>query len=187
MIRRCPWCGEDALYVAYHDTEWGVPVHEDRRHFEFLVLESAQAGLSWLTILRKRERYRQLYLGFDPAAVAAFGPEQVEGMLADAGIVRNRRKIESSIENARRFLEVQRRYGSFDRYLWSFVDGAPVVNAWQRLDQVPATTELSDRVAADLRGRGFRFVGSTIIYAHLQAVGLVNDHLVSCFRYGELT
>jgi DNA-3-methyladenine glycosylase I len=167
----------------YHDEEWGVPVHDERKHFEFLVLEGAQAGLSWSTILRKREGYRAAYRGFDPAAVARFNTQSVARLLADPRIVRNRLKIESSIGNARCFLKVQEQFGSFDRYLWGFVDGKPVVNRWTELSQIPASTPLSDRVSSDLRKRGFRFVGTTIVYAHLQAVGVVNDHLVSCFRH----
>jgi DNA-3-methyladenine glycosylase I len=183
---RCPWSEGSALYRRYHDEEWGVPVHDDRKHFEFLVLESAQAGLSWSTILNKRESYRIAYRDFDPQIVARFGARDVERLLKDTGIVRNRLKIESSINNAGRFLEVQREFGSFDSYLWGFVGGVPMANHWQALSDIPARTELSDRVSKDLKNRGFRFIGSTIIYAHLQAVGLVNDHLVSCFRYGEL-
>jgi DNA-3-methyladenine glycosylase I len=186
-VTRCPWPADSELYRRYHDEEWGTPVHEDRKHFEFLVLESAQAGLSWATILNKRENYRKAYRGFDPAVVARFGPQEVARLLNDAGIVRNRLKIESSINNAKMFLEVQRQFGSFDTYLWGFVGGSPVVNRWKTLSQIPAKTELSDRVSKDLKNRGFRFVGSTIVYAHLQAVGVVNDHLVSCFRYKELT
>lgn len=179
---RCPWCGTDPLYVRYHDREWGVPVHSDRRHFEFLVLEGAQAGLSWLTILRKRQNYRRAYRGFDPARVARFTRRSVDRLLADAGIVRNRAKIESSIANAKCFLAVQREYRSFDRYLWGWVDGRPVMNSWRTLAELPPRTPLSDRISTDLKRRGFRFVGPTVIYAHLQAAGLVNDHLVSCFR-----
>ena len=186
-LERCPWCESTDLYRRYHDLEWGTPVHEETRHFEFLVLESAQAGLSWLTILNKRENYRKAYRGFDPRIVARFSDADVQRLLKDAGIVRNRLKIEASINNARRFLEVQEEWGSFDAYLWGFAGGAPVVNRRETLDEIPATTELSDRVSRDLKKRGVRFVGSTIIYAHLQAVGVVNDHLVSCFRYGELT
>jgi DNA-3-methyladenine glycosylase I len=171
--------------LRYHDEEWGVPVHDDRRHFEFLVLEGAQAGLSWSTILRKREGYREAYRGFDPAAVARFNPKSVARLLADARIVRNRLKIESSIHNARCFRKVQEEFGSFDRYLWGFVDGRPVVNRWTELSQIPPSSPLSDRVSKDLKQRGFRFVGTTIVYAHLQAVGVVNDHLVSCFRHPE--
>lgn len=184
---RCPWCGDDPLYVRYHDEEWGVPNHSDIRHFEFLVLESAQAGLSWRTILGKRENYRKAYDGFDPQRVARYAQPKILELLENAGIVRNRRKIEASVHNAARFLEVLREYGSFDEYLWSFVGHRPVVNAWTELAQIPSRTSLSDRISADLRRRGFRFVGSTIVYSHLQAVGLVNDHLVSCFRYAQLT
>ena len=183
---RCPWCGTDALYVAYHDTEWGVPVHDDTSHFEFLVLEGAQAGLSWSTILRKREAYRRAYRGFDPELVARFGARDVRRLLADSGIVRNRLKIESSVANARRFLEVRKQWGSFDAYIWSFVDSRPVQNRWQKISQVPAVTPLAEKVSRDLKSRGFSFVGPTIIYAHLQAIGVVNDHLVACFRHAEL-
>jgi DNA-3-methyladenine glycosylase I len=167
----------------YHDEEWGVPVHDDRKHFEFLILEGAQAGLSWTTILSKRQGYRAAYRGFDPAVVARFTDKSVARLLADPGIVRNRAKIESSIRNARAFLKVQKEFGSFDRFLWGFVDGKPVAGRWTRLSQIPASTPLSDRISKDLKQRGFSFVGSTIVYAHLQAVGLVNDHLVSCFRH----
>ena len=183
---RCPWCEGSDLYRRYHDEEWGVAVHQDRRHFEFLVLESAQAGLSWLTILKKRENYRRAYRDFDPKVVAGFGSREVERLLGDAGIVRNRLKIESSINNAKRFLEIQEEFGSFDAYLWAFVGGRPVVNRWKTLSEIPANTDLSDRISGDLKARGFRFVGSTIIYAHLQAVGVVNDHLTGCFRHAEL-
>ena len=184
--RRCSWAGDYPPMVQYHDEEWGVPVHDDRKHFEFLVLESAQAGLSWSTILKKRENYRKAYRGFDPQIVARFGARDIERLLKDAGIVRNRLKIESSINNAKRFLEIREEFGSFDAYLWGFVGGSPVVNRRRILSEIPAKTELSDRISKDLKTRGFRFVGSTIIYAHLQAVGVVNDHLVGCFRYGEL-
>ena len=185
-LTRCPWCEGADLYRRYHDEEWGVPVHDDQRHFEFLVLESAQAGLSWSTILKKRENYRKAYRGFDPRVVARFGPRDRERLLNDAGIVRNRLKIESSINNAKRFLEVQEEFGSFDNYLWGFVGGKPLVNKWKTLSEIPAKTDLSDTMSKDMKKRGFRFVGSTIIYAHLQAVGVVNDHLISCYRYGEL-
>jgi DNA-3-methyladenine glycosylase I len=182
---RCPWPSDDPLMLRYHDEEWGVPVHEDRRHFEFLILEGAQAGLSWTTILRKREGYRAAYRDFEPAAVARFTERSVARLLADPRIVRNRAKIASSISNARCFLRVQEQFGSFDRYLWGFVDGKPVVNRWTRLSQIPPRTPLSDRVSGDLKQRGFSFVGTTIVYAHLQAVGVVNDHLVSCFRHPQ--
>jgi DNA-3-methyladenine glycosylase I len=183
---RCPWCGDDPAYVRYHDEEWGVPVHDDRTLFEFLTLEGAQAGLSWSTILRKRDGYRRAFAAFDPQHVAAFDARTIGTLLADPGIVRNRLKIESTVSNARAFLDVQAAFGSFDAYLWGFVDGRPIVNRWQSLAQVPARTDLSDRLSRDLRRRGFRFVGSTIAYAMLQAVGVVNDHLVACFRHAQL-
>lgn len=182
---RCPWA-RSPEEIAYHDTEWGVPVHDELRHFEFLVLEGAQAGLSWLTILRKREGYRRAFAGFDPERVASFGPDDVERLLADPGIVRNRLKVHSAIRNAGHFLQIQKDYGSFDTFLWDFVEGRPVVNTWKEMAQVPATTPLSDRVSRELKKRGFNFVGSTVIYAHLQAVGVVNDHLTSCFRHAPL-
>lgn len=182
-MERCPWPGNDQLYIKYHDEEWGVPVHDDRKHFEFLVLEGAQAGLSWLTILKRRENYREAYDNFDPAKVAKYDAARMAELIANAGIIRNRKKIESSIKNAKCFLEIQKEFGSFDKYIWSFVDFKPVINAWKTLSEIPAKTELSDRISTDLKKRGFSFVGSTIMYAHIQAIGLVNDHLVSCFRY----
>jgi DNA-3-methyladenine glycosylase I len=184
---RCPWCGTDELYVSYHDREWGVPVHDDRRHFEFLILEGAQAGLSWRTILGRREGYRRAFADFDPAAVARFTEADQARLREDSGIIRNRKKIASAVNNAQRFLEVQQEYERFDAYIWRFVDGEPVVNAWRTMDEVPATTETSDALSKDLKSRGFSFVGSTIIYAHMQAIGLVNDHLIDCYRYQELT
>jgi DNA-3-methyladenine glycosylase I len=174
------------VYVAYHDAEWGVPVHDDRRLFEFLILEGAQAGLSWITILKKREAYRRAFAGFDAAAVAGFGEREIARLLADAGIVRNRLKIEAAIGNARRFLDVQAAFGSFDAYIWRFVNGRPIVNRWKTLRQVPASTKESDALSRDLKERGFKFVGSTICYAHMQATGMVNDHLTGCFRHAEL-
>jgi DNA-3-methyladenine glycosylase I len=186
-MERCPWSSSDELMVNYHDTEWGVPVHDDNKHFEFLVLEAAQAGLSWMTVLKKREAFRDVYSGFDPLLAAQYDEEQIERMLNDARIIRNGRKIRSSINNAKRFLEVQREFGRFDDFLWGFVDHKPVVNGWSSPSEIPARTALSDRISKELIRRGFSFVGSTIIYAHLQAAGLVNDHVVSCFRYGELT
>jgi len=185
-MNRCPWCGTDPLYVAYHDTEWGVPVHDDRKHFEFLVLESAQAGLSWLTVLRKRENYRAAYDGFDPWKVAAYDEAKIQALLADPGLIRNRKKIEASVTNARCFLEIQAAFGSFDRYIWQFTDGKPLVNQWEQLSQLPAKTALSDAVAKDMKARGFRFLGTTILYAHLQAIGVINDHLTGCFRHREV-
>jgi DNA-3-methyladenine glycosylase I len=182
-MNRCPWCGNDELYMKYHDEEWGVPVHDDRKHFEFLVLESAQAGLSWLTVLRKRENYRKAYDNFNANKVSEYDELKIEELMQNAGIIRNRRKIEASINNAKRFLEIQKEFGSFDRYIWSFVNNKVVENHWNDIKEVPATSELSDKVSKDLKNRGFKFLGSTIIYAHLQATGLINDHLVGCFKY----
>ena len=182
---RCSWCGTDPLYVAYHDREWGVPVHDDRTWFEFLVLEGAQAGLSWITILRKRENYRKAFADFDVQKVARFTPARIEKLLLDPGIVRNRLKVESTVSNAKAFIAVQKEFGSFDAYMWQWVDGKPVVNRPRTLKDVPAQTELSDRISKDMKKRGFRFVGSTIIYAHLQATGVVNDHVVSCHRHPD--
>jgi DNA-3-methyladenine glycosylase I len=185
-MQRCPWGTADQLYIDYHDHEWGVPVRDDQKQFEFLVLESAQAGLSWHTILKKRENYRVAYDGFDVQKVAAYDDAKIEALMHNAGIVRNRRKITASINNAQRFLEIQQEFGSFCTYLWGFVDNQPVVNHWTEMSQVPANTPLSDAISKDMKKRGFRFLGSTIIYSHLQATGLVNDHLVSCFRWQEL-
>ncbi len=183
---RCSWCGSDPHYTAYHDQEWCVPLHDDRTLFEFLTLEGAQAGLSWITILRKREAYRRAFAGFDPEQVARFGDLKQAELLGDAGIVRNRLKIASTVSNARAFLAVQEEFGSFDSYLWSFVNGTPLQNSWTSLKDVPASTPLSDAISKELKRRGFRFVGSTIIYALMQAVGLVNDHTTDCFRWREL-
>ncbi len=185
-MQRCTWAGAESTYVAYHDEEWGMPVHDERRHFEFLILETQQAGLSWRTILAKREAYRRVFEGFDPEKVARFSAARVEEILLDPGIVRNRRKIEATVRNARAFLAVVQEYGSFDAYIWGFVDGRPVINAWREQGEVPATSPLSDRLSADLKKRGFSFIGSTTIYAHIQAIGMVNDHLVTCFRWKEL-
>lgn len=185
-LTRCPWCGDDPTYVAYHDTEWGVPVHDERRHFEFIVLEGAQAGLSWLTILKRREGYRRCFAGFDPERVARFDEGEVQRLKMDTGIIRNERKIRATIGNAQAFLAVQEKYGSFDHYIWNFFDGRPIVNEFHRMEEVPAETELSRTISKDLKSRGFSFVGPTIIYAHMQATGLVNDHLTSCFRRREL-
>ena len=183
---RCPWAMKSEQEIRYHDEEWGVPCRDDLGQFEFVTLEAAQAGLSWAVILNKREGYRRAFAGFDPVKVAEFTPADVERLVADAGIVRNRLKIEAAINNARRFLEVATRHGSFANYLWDFVDGQPVCNAWTELGQIPATTPLSDKVSKDLKKKGFKFMGSTVVYAHLQATGLVNDHLVSCFCYEEV-
>jgi DNA-3-methyladenine glycosylase I len=183
---RCPWCGDDPLYRQYHDTEWGVPVHDDTKLFEFIMLEGAQAGLSWITILRKREAYRRAFADFDVERVARFGASDVQRLMADAGIVRNRLKIESAIGNARAFIEVQESHGSFDRYIWDWVDGRPIVNTFKTMSDVPALTPLSEKLSKDLKKRGFRFVGPTIVYAHMQATGMVNDHLVGCYRWREV-
>jgi DNA-3-methyladenine glycosylase I len=186
-LSRCPWVDKSKPdYVDYHDEEWGVPVHDDRRMFEFLILEGAQAGLSWYTVLRKREHYRKAYDGFDPRMVARYDADKVARLLADPGIIRNRLKVAASIENARRFLAVQEEFGSFDAYIWRFVDGKPVVNTLRTLADYPATSAESDALSKDLRQRGFKFVGSTICYAHMQATGMVNDHTVDCFRRAEL-
>lgn len=180
---RCDWAGTDPLYVEYHDQEWGVPVMDDRKLFEFLILEGAQAGLSWLTILRKREGYRRAFANFDPKRVARFDEEKVIALLGDPNIVRNRAKVESAVQNARAFLEIQSQFGSFAAYQWQFVDGRPIQNQRQSIKQIPARSEISDALSKDLKKRGFGFVGSTIVYAHMQAVGMVNDHLVSCSRH----
>jgi DNA-3-methyladenine glycosylase I len=186
---RCPWSnvGMDPGYIRYHDEEWGVPVHDDRRIFEFLILEGAQAGLSWSTILRKRAGYREAFTEFDPQLVARFDRRKRERLMKCEGIVRNRLKIESAVTNAKCFLAVQDEFGSFDAYVWSFVGGKPIVNRWREMGQIPAQTAESDALSKDLKQRGFKFVGSTIMYAHMQATGMVNDHLVSCFRYRALT
>ena len=185
--KRCAWVSiDDPLMLQYHDREWGVPVHDDRKHFEFLILEGAQAGLSWTTILRKRENYRKAFDNFDPAKVARFTARRLEKLLQDPGIIRNRLKIESSVKNAKAFLKVQEEFGTFDDYCWRFVNGKPKLNKLTSKQQIPATSPESDAFSKDLKKRGFNFVGSTIIYAHMQAIGMVNDHLTDCFRYREL-
>ena len=181
-MKRCDWVGSEPIYLEYHDTEWGVPLHDDRKLFEFLLLEGAQAGLSWITILRKRENYRKAFADFDPEAVARFNQRSVERLLADPGIVRNRQKVEAANANARAFLAVQEEFGSFDRYVWRFVDGAPLQNRWKTTRDVPAKTRESEAMSVDLSARGFKFVGPTICYAHMQATGMVNDHQLDCFR-----
>lgn len=186
MKKRCGWCGSDPLYVAYHDNEWGVPVHDDRRLLEFLILEGAQAGLSWLTILRKRENYRKAFHAFDCERIARYSQRDVARLLTDPGIVRNRLKIESAIRNAQVALGIRKEYGSLDAFLWRYVDGIPRQNAWKRLAEVPAKTKESDRMSKELKKRGFNFVGSTICYAFMQAVGMVNDHTTECFRYCQI-
>lgn len=185
-MKRCEWCAGSELYTEYHDTEWGVPVFDDQKHFEFLVLESAQAGLSWITILKKRENYRKAYDNFDPTKVARYGAAKKAKLLANAGIVRNRLKIEASITNAQNFLEIQKEFGSFSNYIWGFTGGKPVIGKWKSLEELPAATELSDKISLDLKKRGFKFLGSVIMYSHLQATGIINDHLMGCFRYREI-
>ena len=182
---RCPWCLGFDQYKKYHDEEWGVPVHDDKIHFEFLILEGAQAGLSWSTILKKREGYRKAFADFDPHQVARFSEKKLEKILLDPGIVRNRLKVYAAVSNAKQFLKVQKEFGSFDKYIWQFVGGKPIVNKRKTLKEVPATTPESDALSKDLIKRGFKFVGSTVIYAHMQACGLVNDHLIDCWRYGK--
>ncbi|MDB4260744.1 DNA-3-methyladenine glycosylase I [Porticoccaceae bacterium] len=183
--RRCNWCGDDPLYQQYHDREWGVPCRDDRTLFEFVVLEGAQAGLSWITVLRKRETYRKAFANFDVRRVAAFDDSDVERLLQDPGIVRNRLKVASTITNARHFIELQKEHGSFSDYLWGFVDNQPIVNHWTSLAEIPVSTELSDKISKEMKKRGFKFFGTTICYAFLQAVGVVNDHTRDCFRYGQ--
>jgi DNA-3-methyladenine glycosylase I len=186
-IKRCAWVsGADPLMLEYHDREWGVPIRDDRKHFEFLVLEAAQAGLSWAIVLKKREGYRRAFAGFDPEKVARFNARQVEKLVSNPEIVRNRMKIEAAVRNARAFLKIQDEFESFDSYCWRFVDGRPKLNRWKVMRQIPATSSESDAFSKDLKHRGFSFVGSTIVYAHMQAVGMVNDHLVDCFRYLEI-
>ncbi|MEM6735796.1 MAG: DNA-3-methyladenine glycosylase I [Bacteroidota bacterium] len=187
MKTRCQWCKNTFdMYVKYHDQEWGVPVHDDRTHFEFLVLESAQAGLSWATILKKREGYRNAFANFEVSKVAEFDQSMVAELLQNAAIIRNQKKIEATINNAQKFIKVQREFGSFDKYIWEFVGGKPIINHWEIMDEVPVTTKESDALSKDLKKKGFKFVGSTTIYAHMQAIGMVMDHTVDCFRYHEL-
>jgi DNA-3-methyladenine glycosylase I len=185
-VIRCGWVTDDPVYIAYHDEEWGVPVHDDRKLFEFLILEGAQAGLSWLTILKRRNGYRKAFANFDPEKVARYSEKKIETLLQDKGLIRNRLKVNAAVRNARVFLKVQEEFGSFDAYSWRFVDGEPIVNTYETQAEVPTTSPISDAFSKDLKQRGFSFVGSTIIYAHMQAVGMVNDHLLSCFRYREV-
>lgn len=183
---RCPWCLKFDQYIQYHDEEWGVPVHDDLIHFEFLILEGAQAGLSWSTILKKREGYREAFANFDPQKVARFTEARLEKILENPAIIRNRLKVFAAVNNAKRFLEVQKEFGSFDQYIWGFVNHKPIVNKWKSTSEVPPTSPESDALSKDLIKRGFKFVGSTVIYAHMQACGLINDHLIDCFRYKEV-
>jgi len=180
---RCPWANGNPLYESYHDREWGVPAHDDRVQFEFLILEGAQAGLSWLTVLKKRENYRKAFSGFNPEKVARYTPDKIESLLADPGIIRNRLKVSAAVQNAKSFLAVKKEFGSFSAYIWDFIGGRPIVNQFKTMDEVPAHTPLSDALSKDLKKRGFKFVGSTIVYAHMQATGMVNDHLVTCPRH----
>jgi DNA-3-methyladenine glycosylase I len=184
--KRCAWVGENPLMLEYHDREWGVPAHDDRKHFEFLVLEAAQAGLSWTIVLKKRDGYRRAFDGFDPEKVARFTERRIEKLMLDSGIIRNRMKIEAAVRNAGAFLKIREEFGTFDSYCWCFVDGRPKLNQWKTVRQIPATSPESDAFSKDLKHRGFSFVGSTVIYAHMQAVGMINDHLVDCFRYREI-
>lgn len=184
---RCKWCEIDPLYIKYHDTEWGVPVHDDQKLFECLLLETFQAGLSWITVLRKRENFRNAFDHFDYHKIAFYDEGKIQELLQDTGIVRNKLKVRAAVSNAKAFMEVQKEFGSFDKYIWSFVDGTPIQNHWASTKELPATTEISDILSKDLKKRGFKFVGSTIVYAHMQATGMVNDHTIDCFRYDELT
>ncbi len=184
--KRCTWCGDDPVYVNYHDKEWGVPVHSDRKLFEFLILEGAQAGLSWITVLKKRVAYRKAFDNFDFNKVARYNSKKIQSLLNNPGIIRNRLKIHSAVRNAQAFIEVRKEFGTFNKYIWGFVDGTPIQNRYKKLSDIPAKTELSDAISKDLKKRGFNFVGSTIVYAHMQATGMVNDHVTGCFRYREL-
>ena len=185
-LTRCPWPANDSIYIMYHDKEWGVPIHNDRKLFEFLLLEGFQAGLSWRTILYKRQNFRKAFDNFDFNKIANYDKRKINSLMKDAGIIRNQLKINSAVSNAKAFLEVRKEFGTFDKYIWSFVNGKPIKNKFKSLKEIPARTELSDLISIDLKKRGFKFVGSTIIYAHMQATGMVNDHLKSCFRYNEL-
>jgi len=185
-INRCSWCGEDPLYVKYHDTEWGTPVYDDDKLFEFLILETFQAGLSWITVLRKRENFRKSFDNFDYQKIAKYDENKFNELMQNAGIIRNKLKIKATISNAIAFMKVQKEFGSFSKYIWDFVDGKPIINHWETLEEIPANTDISDKISSDLKKRDFKFVGSTVIYAHMQATGMVNDHIVDCFRFKEL-
>jgi DNA-3-methyladenine glycosylase I len=183
---RCPWCGDDPLYVAYHDKEWGVPVRSDKTLFEFIILEGVQAGLSWITVLRKRENYRKAFDNFDWEKIARYDTTKIEALLQNAGIVRNRLKVHAAVTNAKAFIKVRKEFGTFSKYIWSFVDGKPLQNQWKAMKEVPPVTALAEKISKDLKKRGFTFVGPTIIYAHMQATGMVNDHITTCFRHKEV-
>lgn len=187
MKSRCSWCGDDPLYVRYHDEEWGVPVRDDATLFEFLTLETFQAGLSWITVLRKRENFRDAFDGFDYKKIAHYDASKIESLLQNPGIIRNRLKVKATVTNAQAFLKVQEEFGSFSTYIWGFIDGVPIQNSHKELTDIPANTKLSDEISTDLKKRGFKFVGTTVVYAHMQATGMVNDHVQSCFRYKQLT
>jgi len=186
-MKRCPWCENNDLYLRYHDEEWGVPVHDDNTHFEFLILEGVQAGLSWLTVLKKRENYRKAYDNFNPFKIAEYDGNKIFQLMNNKGLIRNKRKIEASINNAKKFIDIQKEFESFDSYIWNFVNNKSIVNYWKNESDIPSKTELSDKISENLKNRGFKFVGSTIIYSHLQATGLINDHLIDCFRFNQLT
>jgi DNA-3-methyladenine glycosylase I len=185
-MERCHWAGSDPLYVEYHDKEWGVPVYEDQKLFEFLILETFQAGLSWITVLRKRENFRKAFDQFDYHKISAYGEEKIQDLLGNAGIIRNRLKVRATVTNAQAFIKVREEFGSFSKYIWGFVEGKPIQNKFKIMSELPASTELSDRISKDLKKRGFKFVGTTVVYAHMQATGMVNDHVEGCFRYKEL-
>jgi DNA-3-methyladenine glycosylase I len=186
MLKRCDWCLSNERYIDYHDNEWGIPVHDDRKLFEFLLLEGVQAGLSWLTVLRKRDAYKEAFNGYDPEIISRYGNEKIVELMNNAGIIRNKLKIDAAVKNARSFLKVQEEIGSFDKYIWNFIDGRPIQNSFHSLKEIPAETEISRVISKDMKKRGFTFVGPTIIYSHMQATGMVNDHLTDCYRYQEL-
>jgi len=185
-MKRCPWCENNELYIKYHDEEWGVPIHDDNKHLEFLILEGAQAGLSWLTVLKKRKNYQKAYDHFDPYKIANYSEKKTNQLMNNPGIIRNKAKIKASINNAQKFLEIQKEFGSFDKYIWQFVHNKTIINSWKNDSELPSKTELSDKISNDLKKRGFKFVGSTTMYAHMQATGIVNDHIIDCFRYNQL-
>lgn len=186
-MMRCAWCGDDPLYVSYHDTEWGVPVKDDHLLFEFLILETFQAGLSWITVLRKRENFRLAFDHFDYRTIAGYDEQKIQSLLQDPGIIRNKLKVRATVSNAQAFMEVQKEFGSFSNYIWGFVDHKPIINRFESMEEIPANTALSDTISKDLKKRGFKFVGTTVVYAHMQATGMVNDHVVGCFRHAEVT
>lgn len=185
-MKRCEWCGDDPLYMKYHDQEWGVPVHTDKKLFEFLILEGAQAGLSWITVLKKRKNYKEVFDNFDFNKIAKYKEKKIQSLLKNEGVIRNQLKIRSAVINANAFIQVRKEFGTFNKFIWSYVDNKPIVNSWKTLKEIPAKTSLSDTISKDLKQRGFKFVGSTICYAYMQAIGMVNDHITTCYRYHEL-